>query len=107
MFVDDMASISLKIHRLTEEKFTKLTNHKFSYINIGTGIDITIRELAELISLTIGYKGDIIFDSSKPDGTPRKVMDVTFIKSLGWDEHTPLHLGLTKTYNDFLNNFEV
>lgn len=73
-------------------------------VNIGSGTDVTIRELAELIQKTISFKGKIIFDSSKPDGTPRKLMDVTKINKLGWKAKISLEEGIKKTYQDFVNN---
>jgi GDP-L-fucose synthase len=73
-------------------------------INIGIGEDCTIRELAELLKITVGFKGSIIFDSTKPDGTPRKLMDVSHLHKLGWKHKTSLEEGLRKTYADFLEN---
>jgi GDP-L-fucose synthase len=71
-------------------------------INVGTGSDITIRELAELIRDVVGYTGDITYDTSKPDGTPQKRLDVTRLRELGWEPSTPLKSGLEKTYSWFL-----
>lgn len=73
-------------------------------VNIGSGTDVTIRELAELIQKTVGYTGKIVFDSSKPDGTPRKLMDVSKINQLGWKAKISLEEGIKKTYQDFVNN---
>jgi GDP-L-fucose synthase len=73
-------------------------------INIGTGVDCTILELAEHIKEVVGYKGKIVFDSTKPDGTPRKLLDVSRINKLGWKAKTSLKSGLEKTYQDFLLN---
>lgn len=73
-------------------------------INVGTGQDLTIRELAELIKETIGYEGELVFDTSKPDGTPRKLMDVSKLHSLGWQHRTALKEGITSAYHDFLQN---
>ena len=72
--------------------------------NIGTGKDLTIKELAELIQKTVGHTGEIIWDSSKPDGTPRKLMDVNKIKAAGWEASIPLEEGIKKTYEWFLEN---
>jgi GDP-L-fucose synthase len=69
--------------------------------NIGTGKDITIRELAELVMNVVGFKGGIIFDESKPDGAPRKLLDVSCLLNMGWKVKTTLEEGLTKTYNNF------
>ncbi len=95
LFVDDLA----------EAVFFTLGN-RFSknLYNIGTGKDITIKGLAETIQRIVGHTGDIIWDSTKPDGTPRKLMDVARMKSTGWEASTTLEKGITKTYNWFLEN---
>jgi GDP-L-fucose synthase len=67
-------------------------------VNIGVGEDVTIRELAELIRDIVGYSGQLVFDSTKPDGTPRKLLDVTRIHSLGWRAEIPLREGISRTY---------
>ena len=72
------------------------------FLNIGTGEDLTILELAELIKNVIGYKGEIIWDTTKPDGTPRKLMDVSKAHSLGWKHEINLEEGIQKTYSNFL-----
>ncbi len=77
-----------------------------SHINIGTGVDCTIKELTETIAKVVGYTGEIVWDSSKPDGTPRKLMDVNRLKSLGWQYSIDLEQGLKKTYDWFLDNQE-
>ena len=74
---------------------------------IGSGKDITIKELAETIQNVIGHKGKIIWDASKPDGTPRKLMDVSKMKKLGWEYTTELELGIEKTYQWFLKNIDT
>ncbi len=76
-------------------------------LNIGTGEDCTIRELAELVKITVGFNGDIVFDPTKPDGTPRKLLDVSRLHKLGWRHKTSLEEGLVKTYEDFLKNPSV
>ena len=75
-----------------------------SHINVGTGVDCTIRELAETIAEVVGFKGDIIFDASKPDGTPRKLMDVERLANMGWKWSTSLRDGLELTYSWFLKH---
>lgn len=75
-----------------------------SHINVGTGIDCTIKELAETIAKVTGYKGSIIFDATKPDGTPRKLLDVSRLSNLGWNYSITLEDGLKKTYDWFLEN---
>ena len=69
---------------LSKERYQSSTEPMLSHLNVGTGEDVTIRELAETIQQVVGYQGEIIWDSSKPDGTPRKLMDVSKLKSLGW-----------------------
>jgi len=77
------------------------------FINIGTGTDVTIRELSELIKETVGFKGELEFDTTKPDGTPKKLLDVSRLNSLGWQAKIPLKEGLKISYQDFLNNLCV
>ena len=72
--------------------------------NIGCGEDVTIRELAEIVMDVVGFKGEIAFDRSKPDGTPRKLLDVTRMANLGWKANTPLRKGIALAYQDFLKN---
>ena len=81
----------------------KLPEHLY---NVGTGTDVTIKQLAEMIKKTVGHKGEIIWDSSKPDGTPRKLMDISKMNSLGWNAEYKLSLGIEKTYIWFLKNQE-
>lgn len=104
--VDDMAAASIFVMDLDKSIYDKHTEPMLSHINIGTGIDCTIRELTETISKVVEYKGDIVWDSSKPDGTPRKLMDVNRLKSLGWQYSIDLERGLKQTYNWFLDNQE-
>ena len=78
-----------------------------SIINIGTGQDVSINALAEIIKDTVGYQGNIVFDSSKPDGTPKKVTDVTKLNSLGWQSKTSLRDGIEMTYDGYLNNLST
>jgi GDP-L-fucose synthase len=73
-----------------------------SHINVGTGEDTTIGDLARLVGEVVGYAGRIVFDPSKPDGTPRKLLDVTRLRALGWSAHTPLAEGLRLSYAAFL-----
>ena len=97
LFVDDMAQAV--VYALENN----LPEHLY---NIGSGKDITIKELAEIIQNVIGHQGEILWDSSKPDGTPRKLMDVSKMKALGWDSSTELKDGIKKTYKWFLNNID-
>lgn len=103
LHVDDMAAASVFVMELSSDKYQENTQEMLSHINVGTGKDCTIRELVETIAKVIGYKGKIRFDSTKPDGAPRKLMDVSRLKSLGWQYSTPLAEGLSKTYQWFLS----
>ena len=87
-------------------KYTKVTTPMCSHINIGNGDDISIMELAILIKDIIGYKGDLVTDTSKPDGTPKKLLDSSIIQSCGWRPSISLKDGIEMTYQDFLSNYE-
>lgn len=104
MYVDDMASASLFVLGIDKEIYISNTKPMISHINIGTGVETSIAELAELIKVVIGFSGQLVFDTSKPDGPPRKLIDVSRISSLGWESNTNLINGITKTYNWFKNN---
>jgi GDP-L-fucose synthase len=98
LFVDDMAEAVV---------FALENNLPEHLYNIGTGKDITIKELAETIKKITGYQGKILWDASKPDGTPRKLMDVSKMKELGWQYSTELEDGIKKTYLWFLDNIDT
>ena len=102
LYVDDMAEACLHVMELDSETYACNTEPMLSHINIGTGEDLTIRELAMTISEVVGYKGGIAFDTTKPDGTPRKLMDVGRLHKLGWRARTGLRDGLALAYADFL-----
>ncbi len=104
LYVGDMASACLHVMELDQETYEKFTEPMLSHINIGTGVDCTIRELAETIKAVVGYQGEIDWDTSMPDGTPRKLLDVSRMRSLGWEAKTGLKEGLEKTYRWFLEN---
>lgn len=74
------------------------------FVNVGTGKEITIRELAELVAEIVGFRGKLVFDTSRPDGTPRKLLDVSRLQALGWQPKTGFHEGITRAYADFLQN---
>lgn len=95
LFADDLADACFYLMKNYSEK---------GFINIGTGEDLSIRDLAELIRSVVGYTGGLKFDASKPDGTPRKLMDVQRLTELGWTYHTKLREGISLAYNDFLEN---
>lgn len=102
LYVDDMAHASIFVMNLDNETYRKQTNHMLSHINVGTGIDCSIRELVETVAKVIGYQGEVEFDTSKPDGTARKLMDVSRLERLGWKAKTSLEGGLNMTYQWFL-----
>ncbi|PKN13230.1 MAG: GDP-fucose synthetase [Deltaproteobacteria bacterium HGW-Deltaproteobacteria-4] len=104
LYVDDMAAGSLFVLNLPDEVLgPELCAYpKPNFVNLGTGTDVTIRELAETIQAVVGYQGKLVFDASKPDGTPRKLLDVSRLKSLGWEAQTALRDGVERTYQWFL-----
>ena len=102
LYVDDMAVASLFVLELDEETYQANTKPMLSHINVGTGVDITIREMAETMKEVVGYKGKIVFDTTKPDGTPRKLIDVNRLKNAGWRYSVNLKNGLNKTYEWYL-----
>lgn len=102
LYVDDMAAASIFIMELDQGIYKKQTSPMQSHINVGCGKDLTIAELAKAVAKTVGYEGKIVLDASKPDGTPRKLMDSSRLNNLGWQATIPLELGLVKTYESFL-----
>ncbi len=98
LYVDDMASASLFVLELDEQTYQDNTRPMLSHINIGTGVDITIREMAETIKKVVGFEGELIFDTTKPDGALRKLVDVKRLSSMGWRYTTKLREGLKITY---------
>lgn len=102
MFVDDLAEALEFL--LTDIDIEQVRAGGTYHLNIGTGTDLTIRELAELVARTVGFDGSIEFDPSKPDGTPRKLLDVSKVRELGWSYSTELGDGLIETYRWFLDN---
>lgn len=104
LHVDDMAAASIHVMELANEVYQANTQPMLSHINVGTGVDCTIRELAETMAKVVGFSGTVVFDASKPDGTPRKLMDVSRLANLGWHYTHSLELGLTLTYQWFLEH---
>jgi GDP-L-fucose synthase len=102
LYVDDMAFASIYVMNLNKGLYDKYTSPMQSHINVGFGEDLTITNLANAVCDTVGYSGEIKFDSSKPDGTPIKLMDSKRLNSLGWKPQIDLKNGLKKTYEDFL-----
>ncbi len=101
LYVDDMAEASVHVMELERAVYDANTTPMLSHINVGTGEDVTIREIAELIGAVVGYEGNIEFDTSKPDGTPRKLLDTSKLTRLGWRPGVSLRAGLTETYRQF------
>jgi GDP-L-fucose synthase len=102
LHVDDMAAASVHVMELPLEVYQAHTQPMLSHINVGTGVDCTIRELAETISRVTGFTGKLLWDSTKPDGTPRKLMDISRLTALGWGSSVGLEDGLKTTYAWYL-----
>ena len=105
LYVDDMAAACLHVMNLPKAIYDQHTQPMLSHINVGCGYDLTIRDVAETIRKTIGYQGVITFDTSKPDGTPRKLMDSSRMNALGWAAQVSLQIGLEQAYEDFQKNY--
>ena len=104
LYVDDMAQASLFVLGLDEETYQVNTQPMLSHINVGTGVDVSIREMAQIMKEVVGFKGKIAFDITKPDGAPRKLIDVSRLSNMGWKYSVDLKTGLKKTYDWYLNN---
>ncbi|EKE74343.1 GDP-L-fucose synthase [Celeribacter baekdonensis] len=102
LHVDDMAEASLFVLDLDDTTYQSETQPMLSHINVGSGTDVTIRELAEIVAEVTGYKGKLAFDATKPDGAPRKLMNVSRLARLGWTASIPLQEGVRETYAWFL-----
>ena len=102
LFSDDLAEASLFVMSLNKDTYQSVTSAMQSHLNVGSGTDMTIRELAELIKKVVGFNGEILFDTSKPDGPPKKLMDSSKLNHLGWKPRFSLEAGLSIAYNDFL-----
>jgi GDP-L-fucose synthase len=103
LYVDDMAAASLFVLELDEETYQVNTKPMLSHINVGTGKDVTIREMAETMKEVVGYTGKLTFDTVKPDGAPRKLIDVTRLSNMGWSYSVNLKGGLATTYKWYLS----
>lgn len=102
LYNEDLGKACVFLMNLPDEEFDSLlTEDQPPLLNIGTGEDMTVRELAELICRIVGFEGELVFDPSKPDGTPRKLLDVSRIQALGWRAHTNLEQGIRETAKDF------
>lgn len=106
MHVDDMAAASVYVMNQDLETFQAKTRSMLSHINVGTGQDCSIRELAETIARVTGFSGQLAFDTSQPDGTPRKLLDVSRLRDLGWQARIGLEEGLTETYAWFREHLD-
>ena len=104
LHVDDMAAASVHVMDLDDNVYKDHTQPMLSHINVGTGVDCTIRELAETIAEVTGFKGALVFDKSKPDGTPRKLLDTSRLNALGWQPEIDLKRGLQMAYDWFVDN---
>ena len=107
LHVDDMAAAALFVMNLAKDTYQKNTSPMLTHINVGTGIDISILELAQLISKVIGFTGNIKTDPTKPDGTLRKLMDVGRLAQMGWSARIQLEQGLADTYEWYLANIDT
>ena len=106
LYVDDMAEASLFVLELDEKTYQANTKPMLSHINVGTGIDVTIREMAETMKQVVGFKGRLTFDTTKPNGALRKLIDIDRLEKMGWNYSVGLKEGLTKTYNWYLESFK-
>jgi GDP-L-fucose synthase len=104
LFVDDLAEACVHLICIDKEKYQSITEPMVSHVNIGFGKDVTIKELAKLIQKIVGFEGDIVWDRSKPDGVPRKLLNSSKINQLGWKAQTTLENGLIKTYKLMIDN---
>lgn len=101
LYVDDLASAIVHIMKSSKATIASVCSERISHLNVGSGVDVTISELASLISRIVGFDGELLFDRSRPDGTPRKLLDVSKVGSLGWQASTPLDRGLALAYESF------
>jgi GDP-L-fucose synthase len=105
LHVDDMAAASVFVMNLDDAVYQANTQPMLSHINVGTGVDCTIREMAETVAKVTGFSGRLVFDSSKPDGTPRKLMDVSRLNTLGWSASIGLEDGLRDAYRWYVEHY--
>jgi GDP-L-fucose synthase len=104
LYVDDMAAASLHVMNLPKAVYDQHTSPMQSHINVGSGSDVTIAEVSKAIAQTVGFKGQIEFDTTKPDGAPRKWMDSSRLNALGWQAKVGLHQGLAVAYQNYLSD---
>ena len=104
LHVDDMAAASVHVMNLAPEVYRAHTQPMLSHINVGSGVEISIADLARLVARVVGYAGRVVLDPSKPDGTPRKLMDSSRLEALGWKAEIGLDEGLARAYQDFVSH---
>ena len=102
LYVDDMAAACVHVMQLSKTIYEQHSTPMHSHINVGSGSDVTIAEVAQTIAEIVGYSGQIIFDTTKPDGAPRKWMDSSRLNALGWQAKVDLKQGLSSAYKDFM-----
>ena len=107
LYVDDMAEASLFILELDEKIYQDNTKKMLSHINVGTGVDVTIEEMAKIMKRVVGYKGEIVFDVTKPDGVSRKLVNTARLTSMGWKYKIKLEKGIKRTYDWYLNEKNI
>ena len=105
LYVDDMAAASVHVMNLDKAIYDQHTQPMLSHINVGCGEDVTILQVAQAVARTVGYTGQILIDPTKPDGTPRKLMDSSRLNALGWKAQVGLDVGLHAAYKDFLKKY--
>lgn len=104
IYVEDMAAACVHVMELEQATYKEHTQSLISHINIGSGVDCSIRELADTVARVVGFEGELVFDSDKPDGAPRKLLDVSRLQTMGWRANVTLEDGLHMTYRWFLEN---
>ncbi len=104
LYVDDMAEACVHVMNLPQDTYAASTQPMNSHINVGSGEDLSILELARLVGDVVGFKGEISCDADKPDGAPRKLLDISRIRELGWEPQVPLRTGIERAYRDFLSH---
>jgi GDP-L-fucose synthase len=107
LYVDDLAQAAVQVMGLAPETLAQVTEAQCAHLNVGSGVDLTIAELAQTIQAVVGYTGQLVFDPSKPDGAPRKWMSSERLQALGWAPQVDLKTGLALAYQDFLHAEQV
>lgn len=107
LHVEDLAKASVFVMNLSKNDYRLITDEHINHINIGYGKDISIKELSCIIAKVVGYEGNIVYDTSRPDGPPKKLLDISKMTKLGWQANIDLETGLQTTYQDFLRDFIV